>query len=75
MTPLYIAKSIASSQLVSNTWLELELTNSNHALLTVYGGAMNAGCQQIFRRPFLGQHGRVAGLGFSAGLRTKPPFG
>jgi hypothetical protein len=75
ITPLNIAKSIASSQLVSNAWLELELTNSNHALLTAYGGAMNAGYQPIFLGLFLGQPGRVAGLGFSAGLRTKPPFG
>ena len=75
MTPLNNAKSIASSQLVSDTWLELELTNSNHALLTTNGGAMNAGYQPIFRGLFLGQLGRVAGLGFSSGLRTKPPFG
>jgi hypothetical protein len=38
---------------VSDTWLELELTNSNHALLTAYGGAMNAGYQPIFRGLFL----------------------
>jgi hypothetical protein len=52
MTPLNIAKSVASSQLVFDTWLELELTNSNHALLTTYGGAMNAGYQPIFRELF-----------------------
>ena len=75
MTPLNIAKSVASSQLVFDTWLELELTNSKHALLTTYGGAMNAGYQPMFRELFFGQLGRVAGLGFSAVLRTKPPFG
>jgi hypothetical protein len=32
MTALNNAKSIASSQMISDTWLELELTNSNHAL-------------------------------------------
>jgi hypothetical protein len=75
MTPLNVASSIASSQLVFDTWLELELTNNNHALLTTYGGAINAGYQPIFRGLFLGQPSRVAGLGFSAGRRTKPPFG
>ena len=49
MTQLNIAKSLAPSQLVFDTWLELELTNSNHALLTTNGGAMNAGYQPIFR--------------------------
>jgi hypothetical protein len=75
MTPLNIASFIASLQLVFDTWLELELTNSNHALLTTHGGAMNAGYQPIFRGLFSGQPGRVAGLGFSSSLRTKPPFG
>lgn len=34
ITPSNTAKSIASVQLVSDTWLELELTSSNQALLT-----------------------------------------
>jgi hypothetical protein len=49
MTPLNNAKSIASSQLVPDTWLEPELTNSNHAHLATGGGAMNAAYQPILR--------------------------
>ena len=42
MRPSDTAKSIAFAQLVSDTWLELELTNHNAALSTSLAGAMNA---------------------------------